>query len=382
MHKKTIVLVLSLFLVSCASVPMDSPQKDQQLKVFNAPQGKAGIYIYRPYAYVGSAGSSEVLIDGDKVGELVTNTYLYIEVSTGRHVVTAQYGGSIPLDVVSGKLFFVSATVGFAGTNVKLENDADGKAGVMNCALVQTRIPADVSGRPLAGMMSSQLTGGSPRSLGYAEITGNKPAPPTPPQATPPVPATISVQPPVSAPLPADEEAHFRETLAHGKPAQLYFLAMEMTHGGHEDLAIKLYQKLVDKYPDDIYTAKAIEKMDRGLQPRGGAMGSIGTGSGSTSQQVAHIKEAHDACVALCDSQARQCNTDILRAAGSSAASAMNSIISGDVFGMLSNMGGTAVAGARDCDSPLRACLVTCPIDPSAPQGSQSRVSENGANRK
>lgn len=341
MHNKTIAFALSLLLVACATVPMGSPQKDLELKRFNAPQDKAGVYIYRPYFFCISGAPNDVLIDGEKIGQLGVDTYLYVELAPGRHVVTVQFapyfsdliGSSIPVDTVSGKLFFVSTIVSckFLRMDMKLENDTDGKSGVMCCELAQPSVPS-------------------------------LPASPS-----------ISSQPPMSPPLPADEKAHFKKILDNGKPAQLYYLATVMTHEGHPDLAMELYQKLVDKYPDDIYTAKAIEKMDRGSQPSSGG-NSNPAARGLAPQEVAHIKEAHDACVALCESQAKQCNNDVLATGASSTAGAMNSIFSGDAMGMLSNMGRLA-AGSKDCDTPLRACEAACPIDPSAPQ---SRPGESG----
>ncbi len=373
MFRWLIVVFLSLWLASCASVPMESPQKDQQLKSFSAPQGKAGLYMYRPYAYVGSGVSNDLLIDGDKVGELAINTYLYIEVPPGRHVIAAEYqgayGSSIPVDAVGGQLYFISATAGFAGMQVKLENSQDGKAGVMECALAQSTLLGNATKQPsLIGTMSTGLSGNNPGSLGGSAAAAAAPAAVqvAPPSAQPVSVSSVSLQ--TSSPaLSEGDMAHFKSTLANGKPAQLYFLATEMGNAGHQDLALQLYQRLVDKYPDDVYTAKAIEKMDHGFQPVAGRVTpTSGGGTGFSPQQLAHAKEAHDACQALCESQSRECNGQALGSAASSAMGYVSSVISGDAMGMLSNLGGAVVGAAKDCDTPLRACIAACPIDPTA----------------
>ena len=47
-----------------------------------------------------------------------------------------------------------------------------------------------------------------------------------------------------------------------GRPSQLYSLAGDFEDEGRPDLAANLYQALIDKFPDDPYTAKAIDKKD------------------------------------------------------------------------------------------------------------------------
>ena len=56
-------------LTGCASVPMESPEKDQAYKTFPAPpQDQAGLYIFRD-SMLGAALKKTVKIDDEVVGE-------------------------------------------------------------------------------------------------------------------------------------------------------------------------------------------------------------------------------------------------------------------------------------------------------------------------
>jgi hypothetical protein len=155
----------------------------------------------------------------------------------------------------------------------------------------------------------------------------------------------------VVAPLTPEEQARFDNTLANGKPAQIYFLAGQMARQGHTEESDRLYQKLVDDYPDDVYTAKAIDRLDHG-DP---VTASRGVG------QSGHTQEQHNSCFALCDSQSRQCNADAVSGAMPGATQGVTGAASGNVMGMLSGLGSVLMNSSKDCDTPLRACKAACP---------------------
>jgi TolA-binding protein len=62
--------------------------------------------------------------------------------------------------------------------------------------------------------------------------------------------------------LPSEEQSHYKQILAHGKPAQMYATALDMVDDGHTELALQMFQAIIDKYPDDSYATKAIDKRE------------------------------------------------------------------------------------------------------------------------
>jgi hypothetical protein len=88
MKKTAAFAIATISLVGCASVPMGDKHQDAALKTFTAPAAKAGIYIYRNES-IGSMMKMDVGLDGRPVGQTVANTFLYIEVTPGKHMVTS-----------------------------------------------------------------------------------------------------------------------------------------------------------------------------------------------------------------------------------------------------------------------------------------------------
>jgi hypothetical protein len=84
MNNKIInAVLLSLLLVGCASVPMESADKTSAAKQFPTPsEGKAGLYLYR-YGTFGAALKKDIWLDGKCVGETARNTFFYEEVEAG-----------------------------------------------------------------------------------------------------------------------------------------------------------------------------------------------------------------------------------------------------------------------------------------------------------
>lgn len=62
--------------------------------------------------------------------------------------------------------------------------------------------------------------------------------------------------------LPAQEQEHYKQVLTHGKPAVMYSTALDLADEQHYSLALAMLQALIEKYPDDGYTAKAIDKKE------------------------------------------------------------------------------------------------------------------------
>jgi len=88
MKKMFIAAVLASSLAGCASVPMGDAKQDAALKTFTVPTDKAGIYIYRNES-MGAAVKMDVAVDGTVIGQTAAKTYLYKEVTPGKHTVSS-----------------------------------------------------------------------------------------------------------------------------------------------------------------------------------------------------------------------------------------------------------------------------------------------------
>jgi uncharacterized protein DUF2846 len=131
-------------LAGCASVPMADPAADSAAKGFSAPRGKAGVYIYRNETY-GAALKMDVLLDDRQLGETASKTYFYVEVEPGIHTVTgkAENDSSMKFNAVAGRLYYfwqeVKLGLIMARNELKLVDEATGRAGVMESKLISTK---------------------------------------------------------------------------------------------------------------------------------------------------------------------------------------------------------------------------------------------------
>ncbi len=144
MQKLFITALIAASLVGCASVPMGDPKRDAELKTFTVPASKAGVYIYRNES-MGGAVKMDVELDGQAIGQTVANTYLYKEVTPGKHTVTskAENSDSVEIDAKPGKLSYiwqeVKMGVLYARTKLHLVDEAEGKKGVLETNLAATK---------------------------------------------------------------------------------------------------------------------------------------------------------------------------------------------------------------------------------------------------
>ncbi|MGL4315910.1 MAG: DUF2846 domain-containing protein [Pseudomonas sp.] len=131
-------------LSGCASVPMESTEKDQALKAFpTPPENQAGVYIFRDSS-LGPALKKTVKIDNDVVGETAMNTYFYRVVSPGQHVLATESefsDNTISLNAEAGKNHYVrqSIKVGVFVGGAKLEevSETEGQKAVQSTALAR-----------------------------------------------------------------------------------------------------------------------------------------------------------------------------------------------------------------------------------------------------
>lgn len=137
-------VVISLSLVGCASVNMGDAKQDAALKTFVIAKDKAGVYIYRNES-MGAAIKMNVELDGQSIGQTASNTYLYKEVSPGKHTFTSktENDSSIEVDAKPGTLLYIWQEVKMglisARSKLHLVDQAQGQKGVLETRLGETK---------------------------------------------------------------------------------------------------------------------------------------------------------------------------------------------------------------------------------------------------
>ena len=131
-------------LVGCASVPMGDGKHDAAAKTFTPKPNVAGLYIYRNES-IGGAVRMDVEVDGKAIGQTAAKTYLYKEVTPGTHTVTSKSENtdSVEVDAAPGKLYYlwqeVKMGILYARTQLHLVSEAEGKQGVLETQLAETK---------------------------------------------------------------------------------------------------------------------------------------------------------------------------------------------------------------------------------------------------
>lgn len=144
MKKLLFAAVISLSMVGCASVPMGDEKQDAALKVFKAPAETAGVYIYRNET-MGAAVKMDVELDGKLIGQTAANTYLYKDVSPGKHTITskAENTDAVEIDARRGTLSYIWQEVKmgilYARTKLHLVDESEGQKGVLETRLAETK---------------------------------------------------------------------------------------------------------------------------------------------------------------------------------------------------------------------------------------------------
>lgn len=109
-----LALLLLAALGACATVPMGSPQDDQEAKQFNQPApDKGAVYVYRS-GWMGSARAIDVAIVGGATAELATNTYLRLEGPPGTIEIDCRYGDKTnagQVQITDGQTRYVEVSV-------------------------------------------------------------------------------------------------------------------------------------------------------------------------------------------------------------------------------------------------------------------------------
>lgn len=142
-HLLMTVVMSTVFLYGCASVPMESEENDLLAKQFNPPsEGNAGLYIYRASG-VGTALKKDIWIDDKCVGQSAQNVFFYEEVTGDQEHKVSTESEFSPNDLLinteSGQNYFVNQYIKMGvfvgGANLKIVDEVSGKAAISSLNL-------------------------------------------------------------------------------------------------------------------------------------------------------------------------------------------------------------------------------------------------------
>ena len=144
MMKSMGVALLLASLVGCASVNMGDAKQDAALRTFSVAPDKAAVYVYRNES-MGAAVKMDVELDGKPLGQTAAKTYLYKELTPGKHSLAskAENTDTVEIDAKPGTLYYVWQEVKmglmYARTKLHLVSAEDGKKGVLETQLAETK---------------------------------------------------------------------------------------------------------------------------------------------------------------------------------------------------------------------------------------------------
>lgn len=143
--KVSLLALLALTLTGCATVPLESVERSNELKQFNPPsEGQAGLYIYRD-SFVGQALKKDIWVDGKCIGESAEDTFFYTEVKGGEEHKVSTESEFSPNDLIltfeEGKNYFVEQFIKLGvfvgGAGVELKTEEEGKKAVSKLELAK-----------------------------------------------------------------------------------------------------------------------------------------------------------------------------------------------------------------------------------------------------
>lgn len=136
MKKLGLALAILIGMSGCASVPTaDTSQTNQALEFSTPSENMAGIYIYRPDAFVGQALKKDIYLNGECVGETAPGVFFYEEVEGDKeHFIGTESefsANNLTLYTETGRLYFVEQYIKMGlfvgGANVEIVEEMKGR---------------------------------------------------------------------------------------------------------------------------------------------------------------------------------------------------------------------------------------------------------------
>ena len=130
-----ILLVSYIVMTGCASVPMETADKNSIAKKFNPPlEGSSGLYIYRN-SFVGKALKKDIWVDGKCIGETAPDIFFYetVDGDTNHKVSTeSEFSpNDLLIKVKSGMNYFIPQYIKMGifvgGAGLELVDEEKGK---------------------------------------------------------------------------------------------------------------------------------------------------------------------------------------------------------------------------------------------------------------
>ena len=130
-----ILFVSYIVMTGCASVPMETADKNSIAKKFNPPsEGSSGLYIYRN-SFVGTALKKDIWVDGKCIGETAPDIFFYetVDGDTSHKVSTeSEFSpNDLLIKVKSGMNYFIRQYIKMGifvgGAGLELVNEEKGK---------------------------------------------------------------------------------------------------------------------------------------------------------------------------------------------------------------------------------------------------------------
>ena len=137
-----LVLLAAALFSGCASVPMASAEADAAAKRFEAPAGKATIYVYRNEV-LGGAIALTVALDGRVIGRTGPKTFFALDVNPGAHEISSisENTSTLKLDTVAGRTYFVWQEVKMGlwqpRSQLQQTDEATGRKAVLECKRIE-----------------------------------------------------------------------------------------------------------------------------------------------------------------------------------------------------------------------------------------------------
>jgi hypothetical protein len=134
------VLIVTILVAGCGSIPMVSKEQDAASKTFSPPsKNMAGIYIFRD-KQIEPTTLMKLSIDGTAIGETNAWSYFHIEIPPGGHsLATEGVGGDnvLNFNAEAGKNYFFRQYLIFLGfsdtSRLEAVSESEGKSGVLKC---------------------------------------------------------------------------------------------------------------------------------------------------------------------------------------------------------------------------------------------------------
>jgi hypothetical protein len=164
-----------------------------------------------------------------------------------------------------------------------------------------------------------------------------------------------------------DEQAHFQQVIAHGKPAQMYAAALDMADSGHNTMALQMFQAIIDKYPDDAYAAKAIDKREalRNTMKHGNANTNINSTSNGTSNNTLSLQRTQSSlqhtqqCQSSCQNAKNSCDMNYSNNMGTQLGNTINSL-RGHNSAVAQQSGSQILGDPNACQHQYDSCNASC----------------------